>query len=107
MQIDYRRATRNLLSAEQFQWARKNWRDFSTDAPPMYMQRFMRHVSGNEDLMGVINAMAESQQRTRDEPRNTAKYAGPLLERLEQFKRGQESLNSIGAWSSTRSHLKT
>jgi hypothetical protein len=89
VQIDYRRATRNLLSAEQFQWARSNWHDFSTDSPPMDMQRFMQHASGNDNLLGVINAMAEIQQRTRDDSRNTAKYAGQLFERLEQFKRGQ------------------
>jgi hypothetical protein len=89
VQIDYRRATRNLLTAEQFQWARKHWRDFSTDAPPMDMQRFIKQVSGNEDLLGVINAMAEIQQRTRDDSRHTAEYAGRLLERLEQSKRAQ------------------
>lgn len=89
VQIDYRRATRNLLSAEQYRWARKHWRDFSTDAPPMDLQRFMQHVSGNDGLLGVINAMAEIQQRTRDDSRNTAEYAGRLLERLEHFKRGQ------------------
>ena len=89
VQIDYRRATRNLLSADQFRWARKHWRDFSTDAPPMDMQRFMQQVSGNEDLLGVINAMAEIQQRTRDDSRDTAEHAGQLLERLEQFKRRQ------------------
>jgi hypothetical protein len=69
--------------------ARKHWRDFSTDAPPMDMQRFMQQVSGNEDLLGVINAMAEIQQRTRDDSRDTAEHAGQLLERLEQFKRRQ------------------
>ena len=89
VQIDYRRATRNLLTAEQFRWARKHWQDFSVDAPPMDMQRFIHHVSGNEDLLGVINAMAEIQQRTRDDSRGTAEYAGQLLEQLEQFKRGQ------------------
>jgi len=46
----------------------------------------MQQVSGDEDLLGVINAMAEIQQRTRDDSRGTAKYAGQLLERLEQFK---------------------
>ena len=89
VQIDYRRATRNLLTAEQFRWARRSLWDFSTDAPPMDMQRFMRQVSGNENLLGVINAMAEIQQRTRDDSRNTAKYAGRLLERLEQFREAQ------------------
>ena len=86
VQIDYRRATRNLLSAEQFRWARTSLRDASTDAPPMDMQRFMQLVSGNEDLLGVINAMAEIQQRIRDDSQNTAKYADQLLERLDQFK---------------------
>jgi hypothetical protein len=90
VQVDYRRATRNLLTAEQFRWARNSLWDFSTDAPPMDMQRFTQQVSGNENLLGVINAMAEIQQRTRDDSRNTAEYAGQLLERLEQFKRGQE-----------------
>jgi hypothetical protein len=85
VQIDYRRATRYLLTAEQFRWARKNVWDFSTDAPPVDMQRFMQQVSGNEDLLGVINAMAEIQQRTRDDSRDTAEYAGQLLERLKQF----------------------
>ena len=89
VQIDYRRATRNLLTAEQFRWARMHWRDFSTAAPPMDMQRFMRHVAGNEGLVGVINAMAEIQQRTRDDSRGTAEDAGRLLEQLEQFERDQ------------------
>lgn len=90
VQIDYRRATRNLLTAEQFRWAREHWRDFSTPTPPMDIQRFMRHVSENENLLGVINAMAEIQQRTRDDSRSTAEYARRLLERLEAYKRGQE-----------------
>lgn len=89
VQIDYRRATRNLLTAEQFRWARNSLWDSSTDAPPMDMQRFTQQVSGNEDLLGVINAMAEIQQRIRDDSRNTAEYAGRLLERLDQFKQGQ------------------
>jgi hypothetical protein len=55
----------------------------------MDMQRFMQQVSGNEDLLGVINAMAEIQQRIRDDSRDTAEHAGQLLERLEQFKRRQ------------------
>ncbi len=88
VQIDYRRATRNLLTAEQFRWARNSMWDFSTDAPPMDMQRFMQQVAGNEDLIGVINAMAEIQQRTRDDSRGTVEYAGRLLERIEQFRRG-------------------
>ena len=87
VQTDYRRATRNLLTAEQFRWARKHWRDFSTDAPPMDMERFMELASGNNDLLGVINAMAEIQQRTRDDSRHTADYASALLKRLEQFER--------------------
>ncbi len=89
VQIDYRRATRNLLTAEQFRWARNSLWEFPTDAPPMDMQRFMRQVSGNEDLLGVINAMAEIQQRTRDDSRATVKYAGQLLDRVSQFKRGR------------------
>jgi hypothetical protein len=91
VQIDYRRATRNLLTAEQFRWARTNLWDLSTDAPPMDMQRFMQQVSGNEDLLGVINAMAEIQQRIRDDSRNTAKFADQLLERLDQFKWSKRS----------------
>ena len=90
VQIDYRRATRNLLTAEQFRWARKHWRDFSPAAPAVDMQRFMLLASGNEELVGVINAMAEIQQRTRDDSRSTAEYAGRLLEWLERFKRSRE-----------------
>jgi hypothetical protein len=86
VQMDYRRATRNLLTAEQFRWARTSLWNSSTDAPPMDMQRFMQQVSGNENLLGVINAMAEIQQRIRDDSRNTAKDADRLLERLDQFR---------------------
>jgi len=89
VQIDYRRATRSLLTAEQFRWARKSVWNPDTDAPPMDMQRFMRQVSGNENLLGVISAMAEIQQRTRDDSRDTAQYAGRLLERLDEFRRNQ------------------
>ena len=90
VQIDYRRATRYLLTAEQFRWARGNVWNFSTDAPPVDMQRFMQKVSDNENLLGVINAMAEIQQRTRDDSRDTMEYASQLLERLDAFRRSRD-----------------
>ncbi len=90
VQIDYRRATRNLLTAEQYRWARSNLWEDSTDAPAVDMERFMEQVSGNEDLLGVINAMAEIQQRIRDDSRDTARYARQLLERIEQSRRGTD-----------------
>jgi hypothetical protein len=95
VQIDYRRATRNLLTAEQPRWARNSLWKVSTEAPPMDMQRFMQQVSGNEDLPGVIRAMAEIQQRIRDDSRLTEEYASRLLERLEEFKRAQSCTDSI------------
>ncbi|CAN0513688.1 unnamed protein product, partial [Discosporangium mesarthrocarpum] len=40
VQIDYRRETRNLLTAEQFRWARRNQREIAADgAPGMDMDR--------------------------------------------------------------------
>ena len=89
VQMDYRRLTRNLLTADQFRWARQNYGSSSTDAPPMDMQRFMRLASGNEDLIGVINAMAEVQERVRGDSADTARYARELIERIDQFKVGQ------------------
>lgn len=85
VQMDYRRLTRNLLTAEQFRWARQNYSDSLSDAPPMDMQRFMRLASGNEDLIGVINAMAEVQERVRGDSMDTARYARELIERIDQF----------------------
>jgi hypothetical protein len=89
VQIDYRRATRELLTAEQFRWARSNLWESSTDAPAIDMERFMAQVSGNDALLGVINAMAEIQQRTRGDSRDTARYARQLFERIERSRAGK------------------
>ncbi len=83
VQTDYRREIRNLLTAEQYRWARLSTREGGTDAPPMDMDRFDELARGNEDLLGALNAMAEVQLRLRRDSLNTAQYASRLLERLE------------------------
>ena len=85
VQIDYRRETRDLLSAEQFRWARRNIRNSSTDAPPVDMQQFREKTTNNTELMGVISAMAEVHERIRYDSRDTAKHAQALLARLAKL----------------------
>ncbi len=82
VQTDYRRATRNLLTAEQYRWARNNIGG-GNDAPQMDMGLFRQRVTGDEDLVGVINAMAEVQQRVRQDSSATIRYASELLELLD------------------------
>jgi hypothetical protein len=53
------------------------------------MQRFKRLPCGNEDLIGVINAMAEVQERVRADSADTARYARELIKRIDQFKARQ------------------
>ena len=66
-----------------------NWNEQRKDRTLFQDYLVQLQVSGNEDLLGVINAMAEIQQRTGDDSRDTAMYAGKLLDRLEQFQRDQ------------------
>ena len=47
------------------------------------MLRFRKMVKENDDLLGVLDAMAEIQLRIRRDSEETAKYAGQLLDRLE------------------------
>lgn len=83
VQIDYRRITRDLLSHEQFRWARQNATgDFDTPIEldiPVYLEK----ARANPELIGVISAMAEIQQRVRDDCLRKAEYATTLIERIE------------------------
>lgn len=86
VQIDYRRETRRLLSADQFRWARMNSREIESDAPPMDMEAFASKTRGDVELLGVISAMAEIQVRTRNDAEDTREYATALLEKLENYR---------------------
>ena len=91
VQTNYRQATRHLLTAEQFRWARENvyltaGQPPSRPPPPFDLERFYREVEGDRELIAAINAMAEVQHRLRRGGTRMQRYAQDLIDRLDSYR---------------------
>ena len=86
VQVDYRRITRDLLTHEQFRWARGNAmrvENYETPPPALDFPQFLKRARANEELIGIISAMAEIQERVRQDSERMIFYSDNLIEEIE------------------------